>query len=143
MLWIIVSYDIVLITWKDDTEADRPESIWVNLVQNGIVIETKEVTAQEHWTYQFTNLAQYDEYGVAYTYTIREQGVPGYRSEVHGYDLTNTRSELTSISVTKAWLDGEGAERPDAITVYLLQNGERIDEVEITEAEASNRQRFN
>ena len=52
-------------TWKDDTEADRPESIWVNLIQNGIVIETKEVTAQEHWTYQFTNLAQYDEYGVA------------------------------------------------------------------------------
>ena len=30
---------------------------------------------------------------------------------------------------------GVASERPDAITVYLLQNGERIAEVEITEAE--------
>ncbi|KYG29573.1 Cna B-type domain-containing protein [Alkalihalobacillus trypoxylicola] len=121
-------------TWKDDREADRPESIMINLLQNGVVIDTQEVTAERDWSYQFENLNQYDEQGILYDYRISEHGVPGYRSEVEGYDLTNTRSEQTAVPVTKGWLDDESAERPESITVYLLQNGDRFDQGELSEA---------
>ncbi|PGP30016.1 cell wall anchor protein, partial [Bacillus cereus] len=32
-------------TWKDDNAKDRPEMIKVDLLQNGKVVDTKEVTA--------------------------------------------------------------------------------------------------
>ncbi|MFD0957475.1 collagen binding domain-containing protein, partial [Virgibacillus alimentarius] len=36
-------------TWKDDNAKDRPASITVELVQNGKVIDSKEVTAETDW----------------------------------------------------------------------------------------------
>src|SRR5699024_6628457 len=119
--------------WKDDNTDDRPDSIDVNLLQNDIVIETIEVTAEDDWAYAFTDLEEYDEEGRKYDYTVKEQPVPGYESTVDGMDITNTRSEKTSIEVTKAWLDdGAVAERPETITVYLNQNGDKVDEIELT-----------
>src|SRR5699024_8706703 len=120
-------------TWKDDKAKDRPDSIKVNLLQNGIVIDTKEVTEKDNWKYRFTDLEKYDDEGVAYEYTVKEQSVPGYQSEVKGYDITNTRSEKTSIEVTKGWLDHESKDRPNTITVNLLRNGEEIKTVELTQ----------
>src|SRR5690606_28185814 len=38
-------------TWKDDNSEDRPDSIKVNLLQNGTVIDTVEVTPENNWTY--------------------------------------------------------------------------------------------
>ncbi|WP_165820871.1 Cna B-type domain-containing protein [Pueribacillus theae] len=121
-------------SWKDDNAKDRPKSIKVNLLQNGVVVDTKEVTKENGWKYSFTDLAKYDEEGKAYAYTVKEQGVPGYKSEVNGYDITNTRSDKTSIIVTKGWKDDNSNDRPDAITVNLLQNGKVIDTVEVTAA---------
>lgn len=119
-------------TWKDDNASDRPEMIKVNLLQNGVVIETKEVTKSDDWKYSFTDLPEFDEEGVAYVYTVAEHGVPGYDSEVNGYDITNTRSDLTSVKVTKGWDDNNSESRPDSITVHLLQNGEVIETVQVT-----------
>src|SRR5699024_4088353 len=106
--------------------------ITINLLQNGVVIETQDVSAEDDWSYSFTELDEYDEEGVAYEYTISEQDVPGYQAETTGYDLTNTRSEQRDITVTKGWLDGNSEERPDSITVTLFQNGEVYETVEIT-----------
>ncbi|HLR73667.1 MAG TPA: Cna B-type domain-containing protein, partial [Virgibacillus sp.] len=122
-------------TWKDDSSEERPESIKVNLLQNGVVIDTVEVTAEDDWKYSFTDLDQYDNEGVAYEYEVKEQGVPGYKSEVDGFDITNTRSDLTSVVVTKGWLDDHSDDRPDSITVHLLQNGDIIETVQVTAAE--------
>ncbi|PEI53709.1 Cna B-type domain-containing protein, partial [Bacillus toyonensis] len=36
-------------------------------------------------------LAAYDANGVAYKYEVKEQPVAGYQSDVHGYDITNTK----------------------------------------------------
>ena len=119
-------------TWNDDDSSDRPDSIFVNLLQNGVVIDTKEVTAEDDWKYSFTDLEKYDADGVAYEYAVSEHGVPGYQSEVNDYDITNTRSETTSIVVTKGWKDDESEERPELITVMLLQNGEVINTADVT-----------
>ncbi|GIN98278.1 hypothetical protein J6TS1_41480 [Siminovitchia terrae] len=119
-------------TWKDDNSKDRPEMIKVNLLQNGVVFATQEVTVDSEWKYSFTNLDKYDEEGKAYEYAVKEQGVPGYKSEVDGFDITNTRSEKTSVTVTKGWKDDNSKDRPESIKVNLLQNGEVIDTAEVT-----------
>ncbi|KXY70710.1 hypothetical protein AT270_26695 [Bacillus cereus] len=65
--------------------------IKVDLLQNGKVVDTKEVTAETNWKYTFEKLQAYDANGVAYKYEVKEQPVAGYKSEVNGYDITNTK----------------------------------------------------
>ncbi|MBE5107815.1 Cna B-type domain-containing protein [Bacillus thuringiensis] len=121
-------------TWKDGNATDRPATIKVDLLQNGNVIETQEVTAANGWKYTFTNLESYDASGVAYTYTVKEQPVDGYKSEVKGYDITNTKVAQTTVEGTKTWKDGNATNRPTTIKVDLLQNGQVIDTKEVSEA---------
>ncbi|MED1403637.1 Cna B-type domain-containing protein, partial [Bacillus mycoides] len=78
-------------TWKDDNAKDRPTMIKVDLLQNGQVIATQEVRAASDWKYEFKDLAAYDAEGKAYKYEVKEQPVDGYKSEVNGYDITNTK----------------------------------------------------
>ncbi|MBJ8010008.1 Cna B-type domain-containing protein, partial [Bacillus cereus] len=54
-------------TWNDNNATDRPTTIQVDLLQNGNVIQTQEVTAGNNWNYTFADLAQYDANGVLYT----------------------------------------------------------------------------
>ncbi|MEH7750579.1 Cna B-type domain-containing protein, partial [Bacillus toyonensis] len=56
---------------------------------------TKEVSAADEWKYAFTDLAAYDAEGNAYKYEVKEQPVNGYKSEVHGYDITNIKDPST------------------------------------------------
>ncbi|QUG87009.1 Cna B-type domain-containing protein [Bacillus nitratireducens] len=77
--------------WDDNNAIDRPVSIKVDLLQNGKVIETKEVSLTTNWKYTFEKLQVYDANGVAYKYEVKEQPVTGYKSEVNGYDITNTK----------------------------------------------------
>ncbi|WP_283749808.1 Cna B-type domain-containing protein, partial [Bacillus cereus] len=78
-------------TWKDDNAKDRPAMIKVDLLQNGKLIATQEVSAASEWKYAFTDLAAYDAEGKVYKYEVKEQPVDGYKSEVKGYDITNTK----------------------------------------------------
>ncbi|TXS04533.1 hypothetical protein DN390_00215 [Bacillus sp. SH7-1] len=119
-------------TWNDNNATDRPSSIQVDLLQNGNVIQTKEVTAANSWKYTFADLAQYDANGVAYTYTVKEQPVAGYKSEVKGYDITNTKVAKMTVEGTKKWKDGNATDRPSSIQVDLLQNGNVIQTKEVT-----------
>ncbi|PFZ32727.1 cell wall anchor protein, partial [Bacillus wiedmannii] len=75
-------------TWKDDNAKDRPTMIKVDLLQNGKVVDTKEVTAETSWKYTFEKLQAYDANGVAYKYEVKEQAVAGYESKVNGTDIT-------------------------------------------------------
>ncbi|PFZ48213.1 hypothetical protein COL58_17445 [Bacillus wiedmannii] len=77
--------------WDDNNAIDRPLSIKVDLLQNGKVIDTKEVSMETNWKYTFEKLQAYDANGVAYKYEVKEQPVAGYNSEVNGYNITNTK----------------------------------------------------
>ncbi|TKI35355.1 Cna B-type domain-containing protein [Bacillus mycoides] len=52
---------------------------------------TQEVSTASDWKYAFKDLAAYDAEGKAYKYEVKEQPVAGYKSEVKGYDITNTK----------------------------------------------------
>ncbi|EAL11259.1 polypeptide with collagen binding activity [Bacillus cereus G9241] len=119
-------------TWKDDNATDRPEMIKVDLLQNGTVIATQEVSKATGWKYEFKDLVAYDENGVAYKYEVKEQVVPGYESKVNGYDITNTKVGETKVEGTKTWKDDNAKDRPEMIKVDLLQNGKVVDTKEVT-----------
>ncbi|WP_242686702.1 Cna B-type domain-containing protein, partial [Bacillus wiedmannii] len=85
-------------TWEGDKVNDRPKTIKVDLLQNGKVITTKEVTAANDWKYEFGKLPAVDNAGKAYTYEVKEQPVSGYQSKVNGYDITNIKiHEVTEV----------------------------------------------
>ncbi|MFS1012204.1 Cna B-type domain-containing protein [Enterococcus casseliflavus] len=119
-------------TWNDNDNQfnTRPENITVKLMRNGEKYAEKNVKSDNHgnWTYRFDNLPKYDAKGKAYTYTIQEENVPGYISEVNGYDLVNT--ETTTVSGRKTWNDNDNQfnTRPESITVKLMRNGEKYAE---------------
>ncbi|WP_255288947.1 Cna B-type domain-containing protein, partial [Bacillus cereus] len=121
-------------TWNDNNATDRPSSFKVDLLQNGKVVDTKEVTAATNWKYTFEKLQAYDTNGVAYIYTVKEQPVDGYKSEVKGYDITNTKVGETKVEGTKTWKDGNATDRPSTVKVDLLQNGKVVDTREVTAA---------
>ncbi|PFA13575.1 hypothetical protein CN373_24425, partial [Bacillus cereus] len=121
-------------TWKDDNAKDRPEMIKVDLLQNGKVIDTKEVSEATEWKYAFADLAAYDAEGKAYKYEVKEQAVAGYESKVEGYDITNTKVGQTKVEGMKTWKDGNAEGRPEMIKVDLLQNGQVIATKEVSAA---------
>ncbi|MBG0965227.1 Cna B-type domain-containing protein, partial [Bacillus sp. SRB1LM] len=121
-------------TWKDDNATDRPSSIKVDLLQNGTVIATQEVSKATDWKYEFKDLAAYDANGVAYKYEVKEQPVAGYESKVSDTDITNTKVGETKVEGTKTWNDNNATDRPSTIKVDLLQNGKVVDTKEVTAA---------
>ena len=128
-------------TWDDDDNADgnRPASITINLLANGVKKDTKTVTEKEGWKWSFTDLPKYAN-GEEITYSITEDTVPNYTSEVNGYDVTNTYAPgKTQVTVAKVWDDSDDAAgfRPGSVTVQLLANGAETDKT-VTLNESNN-----
>ena len=123
-------------TWRVPEGTDLPESITVILNRNDEPVARKKVTADDDWSYEFTNLPAYSDDGsTAYTYTVDEESVAGYNKEVDGYDLINTKSEKIEITGTKTWRAPEGTELPESITVILNRNGSPVDSKKVTAAD--------
>src|SRR5690625_2663551 len=125
-------------TWDDadDQDGKRPESITVRLLANGEEVDDVEVTAETDWTFEFTDLPRFEN-GEEINYTVQEDGVEDYSTEINGFDITNSYTpEQTSINVVKAWEDANNQDgiRPDSVTVKLLADGEETGEtVELNE----------
>ena len=127
-------------TWDDNNDQDgkRPESITINLLKNGEVIDTKTVTAEDAWSWSFTDLPKFENHGTEIVYAIAEVAVEGYSATYDGYNVTNSYTpEQTSITVTKAWADSDDADgiRPDTITIQLFANGEDTGKTLVLSAE--------
>src|SRR5699024_4882774 len=117
-------------TWLDGDGEDRPGSITVELFANGDSIDTTKVTSKSDWKYEFTELPKYDKEGEKIKYTIDEKSVEGYDKSIDGTDITNTK--LTDVTGTKTWKNDDSIDRPDSITVQLLQNGNEINSTKVT-----------
>ncbi|MHC5227115.1 Cna B-type domain-containing protein [Enterococcus sp. LJL99] len=117
-------------TWDDKENQDgkRPESITVNLLANGEEVAQKVVTSSNQWSYEFTNLPKYED-GKEIVYTVTEDNVPDYTTEITGTEVTNryTPGE-TSATVTKSWDDknNQDGKRPSQIQVQLYGNNEAV-----------------
>lgn len=82
-------------TWVDNNneKEKRPEKVVVNLFDGKVKVASVEVTAETEWTYTFENLPKYKNKGEEIKYTIAEDEIEYYTSEVNGFDITNTYTE--------------------------------------------------
>ena len=80
-------------TWADsgNESGSRPSYITVQLLRDGAVADTRTVTAATGWSYRFDNVPEDDGYGHHYTYTVHEDGVPGYYARQDGSNFSNYR----------------------------------------------------
>ena len=116
-------------TWDDANNQDgkRPASITVNLLADGKQVASTEVTADQNWQYTFSNLPKFAD-GKEIVYTVTENQVVDYTTEVKGFDITNSYTPgKTSVSVTKSWDDANNQDglRPESIKVQLLADGQK------------------
>ncbi|HZJ86940.1 MAG TPA: Cna B-type domain-containing protein, partial [Erysipelothrix sp.] len=127
--------------WEDLDNAYelRPESITIELLKNGENFKTAVLSESNDWKYTFEPLFVYED-GVQIEYTIHEMKVKYYdgtvvnvEGDLDSYVITNTinRGELptTSLTVVKDWVNGPKGD----VVFNLLQNGEAIDSIELTE----------
>ncbi|MGN1388381.1 MAG: Cna B-type domain-containing protein, partial [Bulleidia sp.] len=107
-------------TWDDGNNQDgkRPGSITVNLLADGVKIDSRTVSADENgsWTYSFENLPKYEN-GTEIVYSVSEEPIADYSTAINGYDITNSYTPgKTSVTVTKVWNDSNNRDglRPSA-----------------------------
>ncbi|MBR4069407.1 MAG: Cna B-type domain-containing protein, partial [Clostridia bacterium] len=126
----------------DDQDGKRPESITINLLADGVEIRNAEIQPDETgaWTWSFTDLPKYRDQGVEIVYTITEEAVPGYTTEIDGFNVTNSYiPETIAITGSKTWndADDQDGKRPESITISLLADGTEIKTAEIKPDETS------
>ena len=112
-------------TWEDGDNQDgkRPASITVNLLADGQKVNTQTVGEAEGWSYNFTGLPVYKN-GQRITYTVTEEAVPGYSTNLNGYNITNSYTpEKTEITASKTWNDSDNQDgkRPTKISIKLMK----------------------
>ena len=131
-------------TWDDSNNQDgkRPKEIKIKLFKNGTEIETKTVTEADGWKWKFENLDKYEK-GQEIEYTIKEEVVAEYETNIDGFNVTNKHTpEKTAVEGTKTWDDAndQDGKRPTKIKVILKKkvgDGQpsKVAEKEVTQAD--------
>ncbi len=117
-------------TWKDNEDQDgvRPAEIIIRLLADDTEVQNKTVTKADGWKWKFDNLPEYND-GKKIKYTIKEDPVPEYTTEIKAFNVTNTHKPGdTKIKVTKKWEDAENQDgkRPGSINVQLYGDEEKV-----------------
>ncbi len=123
-------------TWVDNSDGwdERPESVTIALYRQSDLtarelVHTLTLKADggfleqvwnaltgrtdDDWTYTFTDLPRYDEYGALYTYTIEETLPPGYEDlydvayDQENFTVTNTRKGDLRVEKEVTGSDGQ------------------------------------
>ena len=98
----------------------------VNLLADGVVVASKEVTDANNWQYEFTNLNK-RKAGKDIIYTITENPVSYYATTVKGYDITNTYTPGKNVVPTTNLPGTQGNTTTGTTSKqYLPQTGENI-----------------
>ena len=121
--------------WSDSNNQDklRPSQVTVHLLANGKALGDPVIlNSANDWSHIWNNLEK-DK-----TYTVSEDKVSGYSSNIDSIDtnniqITNTHTPTTishkrHLTVTKVWQDNNDQDklRPSEITVHLIANGQVI-----------------
>ncbi|WP_281679046.1 Cna B-type domain-containing protein, partial [Eggerthia catenaformis] len=108
----------------------------VKLFANGTEKQKVELNQGNNWSYIFENLDRHDSDGKQIVYTLKEDPIQNYDSNISGdaesgFKVKNTNIEKISIPVTKTWVGKEGT----FVTVKLLADGKEKDKAVLTRAD--------
>ena len=115
----------------------KGEKAVVKLFANGVEKEKAELNAGNNWSHTFANLDKYDDQGKKIAYTIKEEPVQNYDSEItgsaeSGFTVENTNNEKIKIPVEKTWV----GPKLEKVRVNLLADGVVKEHAELSEANA-------
>lgn len=133
----------VMKVWDDNNNQDgiRPEEVTVHLLADGKDTgKTLVLNEDNNLTGSFTDLDVYRDQGHEIEYTLKEDPVEGYTTEItgdptEGYIVTNSHEpELIEISGKKTWNDADNQDdaRPASITLRLYADGQEVRTKEVT-----------
>jgi len=113
----------------------KGEKAVVKLFANGVEKEKAELNAGNNWSHTFANLDKYDDQGKKIAYTLKEEPVQNYDSEItgsaeSGFTVKNTNNEKIKIPVEKAWV----GPKLEKVRVNLLADGVVKEHAELSEA---------
>ena len=116
----------VIKSWDDNGNKDgnRPESVKVHLLADGVEVASAELNEANEWKYTFTEMPRLNG-EEQIVYTITEDPVKWYEAQINGYNVLNVyKPELTEATVSKVWNDGENELGLRPSTIYMrLSNG--------------------
>ena len=113
----------------------KGEKAVVKLFANGVEKEKAELNAGNNWSHTFANLDKYDDQGKKIAYTLKEEPVQNYDSEItgsaeSGFTVKNTNNEKIKIPVEKTWV----GPKLEKVRVNLLADGVVKEHAELSEA---------
>ena len=91
-------------TWVDKNENTRPDKITVRLFANEKEVQAKEVKKSDDWKFVFANLPKFKA-GKEVVYTITEDSVAGYNTEISQKDFTITNTRKSYAIGDYTWID--------------------------------------
>lgn len=116
------------VSWKVPEGTVLPKEVSVELQQDDETVDTKIVTADDDWSYEWDQLPRYctetDGSAAEYKYGIEIAPIEGYDTMVDGYDAINTITGETSVSGQVIWHDHDDADglRPESLTIDLYRS---------------------
>lgn len=80
------------VTWKDDNNKyeKRPQTVVINLMADGDKVASKKVRAKLNSSYSFSEVPKFNEEGNKIVYTVTQNKVANYKTEIDGYNIVNT-----------------------------------------------------
>lgn len=125
--------------WDSVQGEKLPASITYRLFRDGIEINSVTVNNPD-WNYTFDKDKEGNKLpktnpktGEDYVYTIKEDAVAGYVTEIEGFVVKN-KQERVEKEVSKVWINSEGTSNPTRIRAILLRNGKEYSRVELSQA---------
>ena len=117
--------------WNDNNNNRglRPDTIDIILYKDTSEVARQQVTANNlSVTFEDLLLDDFDSYYVGEAFQQYYTHEVTYNDTTGHYEITNTFNEksLLTISGTKTWLNDTAEQRPESITIKLLQNGNEI-----------------
>ncbi len=110
--------------WEDNNneEGKRPDSITVHLLANGEEIAIAQLTVENGWEFEFTDLPKYQN-REEIEYTVTEDPVEGYTTVIDGLVIINTPTVDTGDNAMGPWMYIMGG---SLLAIVLLFIGYRI-----------------
>ncbi len=143
----------VVKSWNDDNNhhETRPEYITINLLANGNIVDSYNLTAEGEWRHTFDDLEKYDLEGVKIDYTISETAIVavpagkyvttitegiGSTEDHKNFEVTNCLTGEITVKGNKIWKDSnnEYGTRPETITVNLYRQNKNNPKALVTTA---------
>ena len=113
----------------------KQSKVTVRLYADGVEKQKVELSKANNWKHEFENLPKYNADGSEIKYTVKEDAVENYDTDItgnanDGFKIKNTNVEKIKIPVVKKWIGKE----LESVTVNLYADGKKIGEAKLSKS---------